>query len=200
MKSPYKDLPKEQWETKTKDLINSHPLKNDIVDIVLSSWNAIFESNLAGFKIGKDIYPEPQIMGFFLHCLIALHINKKYPDYKVGAAKTEKDIHNVKDDSLSIEIKTSSHKSQIFANRSYAQPQVGNEKKGKDGYYIAVNFEKFNPLAMHVRPNITKVRFGYLEHSDWIAQGAATGQQARLEHSAYTSKLITLYSKDKTKK
>ena len=92
MKSPYKDLPKEQWETKTKELINSHPLKNDIVDIVMSSWNAIFESNLAGFKIGKDIYPEPQIMGFFLHCLIALHINKKYPDYKLGSAKTEKDI------------------------------------------------------------------------------------------------------------
>lgn len=193
MKSPYENIPQDKWKEKTISLIDSHPLKEYIVDIVLKSWYAIFDSNLAGFKIGRDIFPEPQIMGFFLHCLIALHINRRFPDYKLGAAKTEKDIHNTKDDFLSIEIKTSSHKNHIFANRSFAQPQMGNEKKRKDGYYIAVNFEKFNTHLGAQLPSITKIRFGYLEHSDWIAQGAASGQQARLSPSTYESKFITLY-------
>ena len=37
------------------------------------------------------------------------------------------------------------------------------------------------------------IRFGYLEHVDWIAQTASTGQQARLRKEAYDNKLITLY-------
>ena len=34
-----------------------------------------------------------------------------------------------------------------------------------------------------------------LEHSDWIAQKAATGQQARLSTNAGKNKLITIYKK-----
>ena len=84
MKSPYTDIPKDKWIDKTIELTNSHPLKDEIVQIVTESWNTIFKSSIGGFRIGIDIFPEPQIMGFFLHTLIALFVHKKHPEYKLG--------------------------------------------------------------------------------------------------------------------
>jgi hypothetical protein len=113
--------------------------------------------------------------------------------YKVGKLINEKDIHCIKDESLSVEIKGSSHPNQIFANRSYAQPQSGIGQKDKNGYYITINFQKFNEITKEL-PKILMIRFGYLDHSDWIAQSSATGQQARLSKDVYNYKLKIIYS------
>lgn len=192
MKSPYQGKPEEKWLAITKKLINKHPLKDEIVDVVLQSWEDIFNSKMGSFSIGKEIFPEPQIMSFFLHELVAHNLSLKHPGvYKVGDANKEKDIHNIENPMLGVEIKASSDKDKIFANRSYAQPSTDSEKKDKNGYYIAINFEKFS--AEVTRPRIRLIRFGYLEHKDWIAQKASTGQQAHLSNQAYKSKLITLY-------
>ena len=59
---------------------------------------------------------------------------------------------------------------------------------------LAVNFEKFTTEI--TRPQIKMVRFGYLEHSDWIAQSAATGQQARLSPETYRNKFVKLYPQE----
>lgn len=194
MLSPYLNKNKKTWARITKQLVDKHPLKDKIVEVVLQSWEDIFNSKMGRFSIGKEIFPSPQIMSFFLHELIAHNLSLEFPDtYKVGEKKNEKDIHNIKDPSMGIEIKGSSNPTQIFANRSYAQPSSDSEEKDKNGYYIAVNFEKFNSSKTN-KPRITKIRFGYLEHSDWIAQKAATGQQARLSPDAYQYKLIELYS------
>lgn len=192
MTSPYAKKDKSQWESVTKRLINKHPLKNKLVDIVLKSWESIFNSNFGDFYIGKDFFPEPQIMGFFLHDLIALHLHKENSDYELGNPGNEKDIECKTNSSFSIEIKTSSHKNQIFGNRSYAQPNNSSKKKHKDGYFLAVNFEKFSKKKCQ-KPQITLIRFGYLEHSDWIAQKAASGQQAHLSSDTYAKKFITLF-------
>lgn len=192
MNSPYANLPIEKWYEITKNLIDKHLLKNKIVDVVLKSWNDIFVSKIGSFNIGKEIYPSPQIMSFLLHELTAHYLSLEFPqEYKVGVLKNEKDVHNIIDDSLSIEIKASSNPSQIFANRSYAQPSIVATSKNKDGYYIAINFEKCT--AINCNPKILKIRFGYLEHSDWIPQSSPTGQQARLSSNADKYKLITLY-------
>ena len=195
-KNPYNNKPKEKWADITKALVDKHPLKDELVDVVFQSWQDIFNSSIGGFKIGKDFFPEPQILGFFLHDLIALHLSRLYPGvYKLGEAKTEKDIQHTSNPAFSIEIKTSSHPTQIFANRSYAQPQTGNEKKGKDGYFLAVNFEKLT--EDNTTPQILLIRFGYLEHSDWKAQAAATGQQAHLAAETYKHKFVTLFQAKK---
>lgn len=192
MESPYKNLPKSKWLEKTKELINSHPLKNEIKDVVLNSWNDIFNSKIGSFNIGKEIFPSPQILSFFLHELVAHYLSLKYPNrYKVGELKNEKDVHDIVNPSMGIEIKASSNATQIFANRSYAQPSSGSETKDKNGYYVTINFEKIS--KSNPQPKITIIRFGYLEHKDWIAQKSATGQQARLAPEAYMSKLIEIY-------
>ena len=198
--SPYFGKDTSEWINITNQLIEKHPLKSEeIVEIILTSWNDIFNSKIGSFYIGKDISPMPQIMSFLLHELIAHYINLRYPDlFKVGKEKFEKDIHCTTNPDLSIEIKGSSHPSQIFGNRSYAQPQSEKGLKNKNGYYLTINFEKFNDKAQR-NPEILSIRFGYVEHTDWIAQTSATGQQARLSTYVYEHKLKILYQKIKIK-
>lgn len=195
MASPYDSLSEDKWIDKTLELINSHPLKDEIKDIVLKSWDDIFNSKIGSFSIGKEIFPSPQIISFFLHELVAHSLSLKYPNrYKVGELKNEKDVHDMIEPSMGIEIKASSNPTQIFANRSYAQPSSEDEIKDKNGFYLAINFEKIS--KSNPRPKIRLIRFGYLEHGDWIAQQSETGQQARLSPLAYQSKLIEIYRDD----
>jgi len=192
MLSPYADIPPADWQARTRELIASHPLDaKEIVEVVLSSWKAIFESHIAGrFLIGRDILPKPQIMGFLLHELIPLELSSRYPDlWRPEKTKVDKDIVFIPDNTMSIEIKTSSSPASIFGNRSYAQ-EGKLEGKSKSGYYLAINFGKFSGDG---RPDIGLIRFGWLDHSDWLGQKAATGQQARLSPAVELGKLAVLH-------
>ena len=194
MVSPYAGLPPEKWLEVTRQLVNEHPLKTaEIVDVVLTAWNSIFASSMGtrAFHIGKEIFPKPQIMGFFLHELIPLELAARYPKKWRGERSAgDKDIVYIPNDRLSIEVKTSSNPSHIFGNRSYAQGTTKN-KKAKSGYYLAVNFQKFSTSLK--RPNILLVRFGWLDSTDWIGQKAATGQQSRLPTEVESFKLLEIY-------
>jgi hypothetical protein len=194
--SPYEGKSENQWKAITEQLIQEHPLDTqEIVNAVLNSWNNIFSSSIGKhkFRFGTDIFPKPQIMGFLLHELIPLEIEATYPgEWRGEKTASDKDIECITNDRYSIELKTSSNRSQIFGNRSYAQkPTEG--KKGKDGFYLAVNFEKFDKSIPN--PKIVLIRFGWLDHSDWIGQTAATGQQARLASETYDNKFQILYAK-----
>jgi len=125
--------------------------------------------------------------------LVALALEEEYPrTWKKGEAKNEKDLVYTKDNDFSIEIKASSDKKHVFGNRSYAQKESSTAQKTKSGYYITINFEK---IVENKQPEITIIRFGYLEHTDWIGQSAATGQQARLGVDTYKHKLKIIYEK-----
>ena len=194
MTSPYDGVPQAAWSKVTQKLIDAHPLEpKEIVDVVLASWNSIFDSTMGthGFKIGKDIFPGPQIMGFFLHEFIPLELGARYPGiWRTCAATNEKDIVYVPDQRFSVEVKTSSNKSRIFGNRSYAQETTG-DKKDKSGYYLAVNFEKVQGGGKI--PRVLLIRFGWLDSTDWRGQAAATGQQASLAPETEAAKLHVLY-------
>jgi len=194
--SPYAGIPREEWARRTEELLAAHPLRRDeLVEIVLTCWESTFASRIGtrGYRIGTHVFPKPQIMGFLLHELIALDLADRYPtEWRVDRTGRDKDLVYVPDASLSVEIKTSSHRSQVFGNRSYAQPSPAS-KKAKSGYYLAVNFEKFTPHR--ASPSVVRVRFGWLDHSDWIAQKAATGQQARLAPGVYETKIIQIFFK-----
>jgi hypothetical protein len=194
MTSPYDGVPKGQWEQKTKELIAKHPLKaREVVEVVKLSWDAIFQSKIGPheFQIGKHIFPKPQIIGFLLETLIVLEFATRYPELWRGEQSAEdKDLNYIPDTQFSTEIKTSSHKSQIFGNRSYAQVPV-DPKKSKSGYYIAVNFDKVVPD--NPDPKVRGIRFGWLDHSDWTGQAAQTGQQASVKAESRV-KLVVLDS------
>lgn len=192
--SPYDGIAKSGWPGKTAELVEKHPWsKAEIVEVVLACWDEIFDSRIGSLRIGQDIFPTPQAMGLFLHHLIPHAFSAKYPkQWRKETEKNDKDMVYIPDSLYSTELKTSSHGSQIFGNRSYAQKETG-ASKSKDGYYLAVNFGKFGSSNNSRRPQIRKIRFGWLDHSDWIAQAAATGQQAHLAPDTYTSKFQLLY-------
>lgn len=198
MDSPYQGLPVEAWQSKTLELIEAHPLDTkELFEIVLKTWDDVFNSGIGRkpFKIGIDLFPSPQIMGFFLHELIPLELEYRYPAvWRRNSRVQEKDIVYLPDDNFSIEVKTSSSPKNIYGNRSYAQ-KGDNTKKSKSGYYLAINFEKFTDT--NHQPQILLVRFGWLDHADWIGQIAATGQQARLSPMVEQNKLLTLPLREK---
>lgn len=192
--SAYLNQPTSDWSSITKSLIDAHPLRDSIVRVVLESWDALFTSNIGGLTIGKELLPAPQIIGFLLESLIAHKLSVSHPGkWKRGTVKSEKDVVCLFDNSLSIEIKCSSSLKQIFANRSYAQPVTVPGAKSKDSFYLAINFQDVTKPLSFAKPQITQIRFGFLDHSDWIPQASATGQSARLTPAADKSKLMVLY-------
>lgn len=193
MNSPYKDKNVNEWSAVTKQLIAKHPLTTEeIKSVVLDSWDEIFRSKIGKkpYHIGKDIFPKPQIMGFFLHEIIPLEFERRHPGkWRKEKAARDKDLICITDDQFSIEIKTSSNPNSIFGNRSYAQDSE-NGKKSKSGYYLAIKFEKFT--EENTNPKIVKIRFGWLDHEDWMGQKSATGQQSRLSRDVENFKLLEL--------
>lgn len=195
--SPYHNVPPDEWLDKTKELLEAFPLTaQQIVAPVLEAWGSIFESRIGrhGIQIGKDIFPIPQIMASYLHELIPLEFAHLYPnEWRCDITADEKDLVYIPDNQFSTEIKTSSHATGIFANRSYAQAP-STSKKSKNGYYIAVNFAGFDKGSnAPQRPAIRRIRFGWLDHTDWKGQKSESGQQASLHPQSAKSKLLVLY-------
>ena len=199
MSSPYAGLATEDWALKTRELIEIHPLTpNEIYEVVIQVWREIFESNLTSknYKIGVDLFPRPQIMGYFLHELIPLELTRRYPEvWRREENATEKDLVCLLDDCFSIEIKTSSSNRNTYGNRSYTQlSTTGIEgKKNKSGYYFVVNFQKSNKNIQGSQlPQINLVRFGWLDREDWQGKAAGTGQKATLSRDVESYKLLDL--------
>jgi ScaI restriction endonuclease len=192
MNNPFPANPKE-WPAVTDRLLKAFPLPmKDIVEIVLGSWEDLFHSRIGrkAYRIGFDIRPEPQIMGFLLHELIPLNLGAaRTNEWRSGAASTECDAVFIPDAKFSFEIKTSSSARGIFGNRSYAH--VSNRAtKRRGSFFLAVNFGKFSSAE---RPEIGLIRFGWLGAGDWIGQSAESGQQARLTKEAKAYKLRIIY-------
>lgn len=199
--SPYEGLPVYQWKSKTEELIDQYPLDMDtMVEAVLEAWEGIFKTKIAGeLQIGVDIFPTPQILGNYLHELIPVVLEKKFPgQWSRDIEKNDKDLIYLPDRRFSAEIKTSSNPNNIYGNASYGQEDSSDSSnKSKDGYYLAVNFEKLIPGAPSFHPKIRKVRFGWLDHTDWHSQPASSGQAATIPVEVRDNKLKILYEYQK---
>lgn len=197
MSSPYNGYPESQWANITRELVDDYPLDiNDIVDAVLDAWEVILNSRIAGeLQIGVDYIPGPQIMGNFLHELIPIMLERKFPNvWSRDIAKDDKDLVYLPNPYYSTEIKTSSNANNIYGNASYGQEDSSNvSSKSKDGYYLGVNFEKFNQAPIGQMPRIRKIRIGWLDHSDWHSQKASSGQAATISTTVRDNKLLLIY-------
>ena len=199
--SSYTGHSSDKWSSITQGLVDAHPLRNSIVQVVLDSWTALFTSNIGGLTIGTEILPAPQITGFLLESLIAHKLSVAHPGaWKRGTSKTEKDVVClIKDkDFLSLEIKCSSSGAGVYANKSYTKIGEGATKL-RDSYYLVVNFQNISNQEKFPDPKVTKIRFGFLSHGDWKAQASDTGQNATLSKETKKGKLITLYPLPKEK-
>ena len=188
MASPYEGHPEKQWEKITRQLVEQYPLSpNEIVDAVLAAWDGILNSRIAGeLQIGVGILSSPQSIGIFLHELIPIMLERRFPGvWSRGISKDDKDLVYLPNDFFSTEIKTSSNPNNIYGNASYGQEDSADaSSKSKDGYYIAVNFEKFDQAPVGQMARIKKIRIGWLDHSDWHSQSASSGQAATIRAAA----------------
>lgn len=181
---------------RTLDLVSQHPLEPGVlVESVLQSWEGLTSSRIGRARIGVDVFPSPQVLGSFLHELIPLEVQSREGDsWRGDIDASEKDLMCLPDHRYSVEIKTSSHARQIFGNRSFGQADGGSGKKEKSGYYLAVNFSGWTrDGGIGGAPGVNLVRFGWLDHVDWLAQGASTGQAATLPPTVESYQLLTLF-------
>ena len=117
MASPYTNQPEYRWSEITESLIAEHPLsKEDIVSAVLEAWDGIMRTRIAGeLQIGVDIFPTPQILGNYLHELIPVVLERRYPGlWTRDIQKKDKDLVCVQNPYYSCEIKTSSNSINIY--------------------------------------------------------------------------------------
>lgn len=178
-------------------MIDDYPLDpNDIVDAVLKAWDSILKTRIADeLQIGVDIFPSPQSMGSYLHELIPIMLERKFPgEWSRDIRKGDKDLVYLPDAYYSAEIKTSSNPNNIYGNASYGQEDSANaSSKSKDGYYIGVNFEKFEKAPDGQPPRIRKIRIGWLDHTDWHSQSSSSGQAATISPFVRDNKLLLIY-------
>lgn len=197
MSSPYQGRPEQEWVSITDRIVNEYPLSfDDIINAVLRAWDGILMTKIAGeLQIGVDIFPSPQIMGNYLHELIPIMLERKFPgEWSRDINKGDKDLVYLPDDHFSTEIKTSSNPNNIYGNASYGQEDSASaSSKSKDGYYIGVNFEKFDQAPAGEMPRIRKIRIGWLDHSDWHSQSASSGQAATISSFVRDNKLLLIY-------
>jgi hypothetical protein len=193
MDSPYTGKPEAEWPAVTRRLADTFPLPMATLGAAArDAWDLLYSATVVGGRLhfGVDLFPEPQVIGAFLHELIPWVVAERAAGWRRDQTGYDKDLVCLADERYSIEIKTSSDDAGFYGNRSYAQVSAAGGKKGKAGYYLVVNFPKTHKTRV-VSP-LTQVRFGWLDHTDWVGQSSPTGQQARVPAAVARAKLVAI--------
>ena len=93
--SPYQGHPKDAWAGITRQLVDIFPLPMDVlVETVEAAWDDIYTSSFGdtGLRIGQEIFLPAQATGVILERLVAVHLHKRFPNWRGGQRKFEKDI------------------------------------------------------------------------------------------------------------
>lgn len=190
MASPYAGKPITQWANVTRTLVQAHPLTLTVIhDAAQAAWARLWSTTVGDAALGfpfAETDPPATVVGYFFEKLFAKELAARFPSVWRGGKGSEKDLHCLTNDALSVEMKASGQLGyKVYGNRSYGQ-QVKNAdavKKDKSGYYITINFHG---------QTLTMLRFGWIDADDWQAQKSATGQMAGLSDNVYKYKLMTI--------
>lgn len=150
MSGPYVGLHRRRWEAKTQELLANHPLEvEEVVEVVLSCWNVIFETSIGGkARIGVHIFPRPQIMGMFLHELIPLEFAERYPGiWRREQSVDEKDLVYIPDPSQSVEIKTRPAHLEFLATGATLSPGSCLRRRSRATTSLSISASSMPPIA-----------------------------------------------------
>jgi len=190
MTSPYLGVPLNQWTDITQHLVQQHTLTFDLIhDAAMISWGRLWNTWVGDRNVGfpiAEIDPPATVVGYMFEKLFAKEIAARLPGVWRGGIGSEKDLHCLTNESLSVEMKASGQLGyQIYGNRSYGQvlENANSAKKDKSGFYITVNFYD---------QTLTLLRFGWIDATDWQPQKSPTGQMAGLPPEVYQHKLLPI--------
>lgn len=190
--SPYIKDSESSWLAITNRLVQEFPISSsNLILIVETAWNDFYGSRIGAAEliIGQDLFLPAQATGVILERLISFHLSNKFPNWRGGNRKIEKDIVCNYNDLFSFEIKTSSSKTGLFGNRSTGH-RSKSRTKYRSGYYLVVNYKL--PTEDDMSKHIWKIRFGWIDDEDWVGQKEPTGQQASIGVELAKLKLVTL--------
>lgn len=178
------------------ELIDIHPLTiEQIVEACFRGWNSLMRSSIseADLRFDRDIFVDGRIIGNLLHFLVPYHLSREIGGWRKEQVKSEKDVVYIPDATYSFEMKgTITGGNAVYGNRSYAQEKDDPDKPDISGYFLALNYTKMdedNPGSS----TIARIRFGWLDKSDWTGQKQPTGQQAIPTLFARKHKLAELW-------
>lgn len=190
MASPYLGAPVDQWANITRQLVQQHPLTPALIhDAAMISWDRLWNTWVGDRNVGfpiAEIDPPATVIGYMFEKLFAKELAVRFPGAWRGGVGSEKDLHCLQNESLSVEMKASGQLGyRIYGNRSYGQvlENADAAKKDKSGFYITVNF---------YGQTLTLLRFGWIDSTDWQAQKSPTGQMAGLPPEVYQHKLLQI--------
>lgn len=190
MVSPYAGKPVAQWADVTRTLVQAHPLTPAIIhDAAQVAWTRLWSTTVGDAALGfpfAEADPPATVVGYFFEKLFAKELAARFPSVWRGGRGSEKDLHCLNNDALSVEMKASGQLGyKVYGNRSYGQKVENSDaaKKDKSGYYITINF---------YGQTLTLLRFGWIDADDWQAQKSDTGQMAGLGEDVYKYKLLTI--------
>jgi len=177
-------------------LINDHPLTiEQIVEVCFRSWNSLMSSSIseADLRFDRDIFVDGRVIGNLLHFLVPYHLSQVSEGWRQEQAKIDKDVVYIPDVRYSFEMKgTTQGGNAVYGNRSYAQESIDPDKPDISGYFLALNYTKMNEDNPG-NSTIARIRFGWLDKSDWTGQAQPTGQQAVPTLFARKHKLAELW-------
>lgn len=179
-------------------LIEDHPLTiEQVVEACFRGWNSLLRSSIseADLRFDRDIFVDGRVIGNLLHFLVPYHLSREHGGWRKEQAKIDKDVVYIQDSRYSFEMKgTITGGNAVYGNRSYAQEKDDPDKPDISGYFLALNYTKMdedNPG----NSTIARIRFGWLDKSDWTGQKQPTGQQASPTLFARKHKLAELWPK-----
>ena len=161
-----------------------------ILEIASTAWGKVWETTVGSGAVAvrlEDLRVPATVIGYFFEVLFARELSLHFPgEWRGNNTGDDKDLVNLKDVRLSVEIKSSGQLGfRIYGNRSHGQEAKNQQqvKKEKSGYYITVNF--YGRI-------LTLIRFGWIDATDWKSQASPTGQMAGLPDAVYAHKLIPI--------
>ncbi len=172
--------------------VRAHPLADEeIVEVVLTAWAELAATTTAtGLNLVSELGIAPRAIGDLLEKLIVRRLADAQPELWRGElCRHDKDAVCLASDRYSFEIKTSTSKTSLAGNKSYASSSTA-ARKSKHGYYLVVNYD--HPQRTQ-HPAVRSIRFGWLDQEDWQPQSSDTGQQARIRRCDAARQLLTLY-------
>jgi hypothetical protein len=191
MASPYSGKTVTQWAEVTHALVQAHPLTPAIIhDVAQVAWARLWSTRVGGAAQGfpfAEADPPATVVAYFFEKLFAQELATRFPDVWRGGCGSEKDLHCLRNEALSVEMKASGQIGyKVYGNRSYGQKLENADaaKKDKSGYYITVNF---------YGQALTLLRFGWIDADDWKPQSASSGQMAGLGDDVYNYKLLPIH-------
>ena len=158
-------------------ILMNFPLEpSEIRELVEESLLDVFESPYGSMELwnGTDIFLTGQAIGNLFQVFFTKRLVRLYPyTWREGCQRDEMDVVCIPKPEYSFEIKTSSSKSGIYGNRSYTK-HGDMMHKVRGGWLLAVNYKRPTPASPHWK--IHKIRFGYVDCSEWRGQRTDTGQ------------------------